>query len=329
MRRWLPANLSLGPGRPEVTWLDLAGIKFEEPFFRDTVLRARASKPPAAERKTGLQPLLRALEGGESLIEPSGIIFHISRCGSTLLGNALRLADGCTVLSEPGPVNEVLLADLSSVPSSSHWEHGDIRGGILKALVHVLGDSGGERRQVVLKLTSWNILLISRVRSLWPDVPIVTMTRDPTEVAVSNLLEPSTWLKQIKNSPKEASRIFGWHENNSLLMSTAEFNARVIGCYCRAAQQPGLMARILDYDELDSAAVREVGEMFGLRLPKRDEGRMGEIFRTYAKDPLGKRPFKDDRRRKQEAADSRLRAAIEQWASGDYLRLRAQSNRRA
>lgn len=79
-------------------------------------------------------------------IQPTGFIFHISRCGSTLLANALKTANQVLVVSEPRPVTETLLLRLPS-------------GG------------ADEPEKLVIKFTSINILAMRQMRTWWPDVP--------------------------------------------------------------------------------------------------------------------------------------------------------------
>ena len=47
-------------------------------------------------------------QGGRPALEPSGFVFHLSRCGSTLIANSLQTAPKALVLSEPEIVAEVL-----------------------------------------------------------------------------------------------------------------------------------------------------------------------------------------------------------------------------
>jgi hypothetical protein len=93
-------------------------------------------------------------------IQPTGLIFHISRCGSTLLANALKKANQVLVVSEPRRVTETLLLRLPS-------------GG------------ADEPEKLVIKFTSINILAMRQMRTWWPDVPCVVVVRDPAEVMVA------------------------------------------------------------------------------------------------------------------------------------------------
>ena len=56
--------------------------------------------------RTGLEAL-RALDSEPSL-DPAGMIFHLSRCGSTLVSRLLGTLPGVVVVSEPAPLNALL-----------------------------------------------------------------------------------------------------------------------------------------------------------------------------------------------------------------------------
>jgi len=71
-----------------VEWLDVGTLRFTDPFFENTVRRAG--------RRAGIAP-------GPG---PAGLIFHVSRCGSTLISQMLSTA-GQLVLSEPPPVDDI------------------------------------------------------------------------------------------------------------------------------------------------------------------------------------------------------------------------------
>src|SRR5689334_11121705 len=123
---WIPTDLCLTSLEPTVEWRDLSGVVPAEPFFRQTVARLGASDP-AGRVHTGIDALL---EWGvrERHARPAGIIGHVSRCGSTLLANALKTASDCVVLSEPQPLTEVLRPRF---PHDLSFEH---RAALLRSL---------------------------------------------------------------------------------------------------------------------------------------------------------------------------------------------------
>src|SRR5580693_7060641 len=106
LARWTPVRLDVSGPAPTVYWADLSAERFAEPFFDQTV--ARWARGPRARPlvKTGLEALA-ALDGGPSL-EPAGMIFHLSRCGSTLVSRLLGTLPGVVVVNEPAPLNTLL-----------------------------------------------------------------------------------------------------------------------------------------------------------------------------------------------------------------------------
>src|SRR6516165_1265487 len=90
---WIPIAINLEDETPSVDWGDFGALRFTDPFFDNTVARWASGKPPPRTVRTGLDALV-VLDQAPSL-DPSGLIFHLSRCGSTLLAQLLRQISGC------------------------------------------------------------------------------------------------------------------------------------------------------------------------------------------------------------------------------------------
>ena len=100
-RGWVPSAISFDQEPhiiPEATvnWVEVGSTPLAEPFFDQTLTRLREATPAAREILTDIDTLFRV---GEVLPrpQPAGFIFHISRCGSTLLANALKTSDQVVV----------------------------------------------------------------------------------------------------------------------------------------------------------------------------------------------------------------------------------------
>src|SRR5215470_4182158 len=102
---WLPVDAVVVDGRPGLWWMEMSGVSLTEPFFQQTVERAKKEK--RAERFTEFDVLLQIEKQIES-IEPTGSIFHSSRCGSTLVANACRAVSNSIVLSEASAIDKVI-----------------------------------------------------------------------------------------------------------------------------------------------------------------------------------------------------------------------------
>ncbi|HEY0801708.1 MAG TPA: hypothetical protein VGD54_12750, partial [Steroidobacteraceae bacterium] len=107
---WLPARITWRDNRPRVEWTLMGTRRLTEPFFEQT-LRSHMTHP--------FHQLLRPDTSIEEMLEWSnslprvplrGIIFHLSRCGSTLLSQQIAALECNIVASEPAPFNSLLLA---------------------------------------------------------------------------------------------------------------------------------------------------------------------------------------------------------------------------
>ena len=92
---WTPIRFDFSGPAPTVDWADLSAERFVEPFFDQTVARWASGPHARPLVRTGLEALV-ALDDEPSL-EPAGMIFHLSRCGSTLVSRLLGTLPGVVV----------------------------------------------------------------------------------------------------------------------------------------------------------------------------------------------------------------------------------------
>jgi hypothetical protein len=308
-RNWLPTRLIRGPVECRIRWTYFGRDGLAEPFFNQSVRRVQ-KRLGAKPRFTGPDVLLRM----EEEVSPSGFIFHISRCGSTLLGNALRTAPGTVVISEAQPIGACFDPSLSPEDSGQMGLRG-----LLNGLFRAFGQRRyGDERALTIKFTSWNILRLALIRELWPDVPCLLLIRDPVEVVVSCLQKPPGWML-FKRNPLLGSRIFGWSPDSIRGMTDEEFCARVVGAYLQvAAANASSTCRVIDYSDINATSVPHI--MLYLRITPaqiRDD-QLAITLKTYSKDVQGSRAFEDDRDKKQAAASEAIQLACKKWAQDPY-----------
>src|SRR5579875_3068811 len=98
--RWFPIRLYAAEEGLRVQWFRRDdGLRFEDRYFHDTV--GRAAKRPfnlAFFRDTGVD-VLYALAREAASLEPAGFIYHLSRCGSTLISNAFAARSDVLILA--------------------------------------------------------------------------------------------------------------------------------------------------------------------------------------------------------------------------------------
>jgi hypothetical protein len=121
-----------------------------------------------------ISDFVKAAEPGPA---PDGLVFHMSRCGSTLVAQMFAALPDSMVVSEPPPLDDVLQISLLG--------GADTAIAALRAMSAAFGRRGG--RPFVLKLDAWHALALPLFRRAFPDTPWVFLYRDPVEVLVSHM----------------------------------------------------------------------------------------------------------------------------------------------
>jgi hypothetical protein len=274
LARWTPVRLDFSGPTPTVDWADLSAERFIEPFFDQTVARW-ASDPRARPLvRTGLEALA-ALDGEPSL-EPAGMIFHLSRCGSTLVSRLLGTLPGVVVVAEPAPLNTLLGLGPDRIDEAALV-------GVVRLVVRALGRCRlGDERRLVLKCSSWNIRRREVLAAAFPGTPWIWVQRDPVRVLASLLAEPPGWLG-LQASPRRAARRFGLDPAAVPAMSRAEFAARALGAMLEAAAIDPARRLCIDHADLPAAVWKRVAPHFDLKTASPVIERMIEESRFYAK----------------------------------------------
>ena len=127
----------------------------------------------------------QALPGGADFGHTS-LIFHVSRCGSTLLCQNLKANGRCIVLGEPSFLSFDKL----------HQDFGDLAEAVLAQSLQAWQRwAMRQRKQLVVKMPSKACRHIARFRALLADVPVAGLTRDPLHVLESLSRNPSRFLR--------------------------------------------------------------------------------------------------------------------------------------
>jgi hypothetical protein len=307
-----------------IRWMAVDASVFSEPFFDSAVTRLRYGSSQA-EHETDVEALIRA-EGAGSFAKPSGLIIHTSRCGSTLVMNALKEAENVAALGEAQPFDVGLRFAASS---SSYWS--DVGRGILSAGAHLFTRSHLARGDTLL--VKWGVgalVNLRAMRSVWPDIPCLIIVRNPVEVIFSNVQPPSQWLVQacsLQNFGFLPPRHdFGKMPNVIIPTDLVSACAWILGRgYDSLLANLDPLCTVLDYEQICPQTVAAVAGRFGLSYSESGRLRFESCFRENAKHR--NKLFRDDRERKRKAATSAIYDAARQWAEAPYLRLKALSIR--
>jgi hypothetical protein len=311
---WTPIRVDFSGSVPTVDWADLSEERFVEPFFDETVARWMSGPQAKPLVRTGLDALV-ALDS-EPTLEPAGMIFHLSRCGSTLVSRLLCTVPGVVVLAEPAPLNALLRLDHSLVDDATLAR-------LVRLVVRALGRRRhADERRLVLKCTSWNIRRRAVLAAAFPDTPWIWVQRDPVHVVASLLAEPPGWLG-LQARPLGAARLFGLDPATVLAMSPIEFAARVLGSMLDAAAADPDGRLLVDYADLPAAVWQRVAPHFGLQADAATADGMLEQSRFYSKDSRS-RVFTGDAPASRPTTEV-MRDAVRRFAEPAYRALSAQA----
>jgi len=300
---WLPARAALHSTGLYFSLREIRPAELQDPFMQETVTRIPA-------RESFVQVAREDLGKGAAGTAPAGIVFHVARCGSTLVSQLLKQHVGLVVYAEPLPVNEILLPP-------HRWSRAEI-----VAALRSLGAAFARhaRKPWVLKLTSWNTLFCDLVTEAFPATPWALCLRDPLEVAVSLVAQPPGW---IWDGEAPAAPFAKLVEPASAGQTREEYVARVFAALCgQAGRLDPARGVLVDYTALPAAAWERVAPRFGLTVDAPLRARMQAAATMNSKAPVG-RPaaFAADGASKRAAATAALREAVDRIARPAYDRL--------
>jgi hypothetical protein len=317
----MPVSVRSGVSGTRIIWIKSGDAILAEPFYHQTLARLQARMPPCVS--TSLEWLIG--QGGDATFrKPAGFIFHMSRCGSTLVCNALKISEDVIVVAEAAPVLELLTPSPPSMLPYPVMRWDEVRWKTLEGILMALRSrSLGENPRLIVKFASWNATVLRLIRAWCPDVPCLIVIRDPLEVAVSNLSANSGWMA-FYGSPDKLKRFFGWEFLDAPTVSREDYCARLLGHLCTSMLRTDLTkCRVIDYDQLNPERLIAIRGFFGLQTTCEDEALITSICATYSKDPMRSTPHVDDRAEKQRRASFMLREAVRTHALSSYLQIRS------
>jgi hypothetical protein len=307
---WLPIGTSWGRGGLCVRWSYFGERRLREPFFQGDAQRAQFKPFNRLIRPlTPIAALAGWLEQRPPL-RPDGFIFHMSRCGSTLVAQMLVSADN-VVISEAGPIDDVVRArqvrpDLSE-DEQARW---------LAWIVGAIGQPRAGERRLFVKLDCWHTLALPLFRRAFPGVPWVFLYRDPVEVMVSQRQMPGMQMIPGALGP-ELLGIAPSHDQPD------DYCARVLARICEPIEQEHARGGglLVNYRDLPAALWTTILPHFDVAASAEERAAMAETAKYDAKMPGFE--FTPDAQARQRTARPATRAAAAEWLADIYDRLEA------
>lgn len=173
LKNWIPYKLE----GDQCRWLFTGDTKFTHPFFDETIGICR--RDPVNRHPQRPFSDLDIMKEWADKIEAApvrALIFHVSRCGSTLLSQQLSLDEKNIALSEVPFLDELLRWGFRNKEEKKASEY------FLAALQFYSARRTGKETSVYIKTDSWHLHFYDQLRELFPDLPFIILIRRPDEI---------------------------------------------------------------------------------------------------------------------------------------------------
>lgn len=289
--------------------------RFADSFFDDTIER-RFRKPfnLLFRHQTPVE-FLDELNDASPGIPPTAFVFHLSRCGSTLISQMLAAVPQNIVLSEPPPIDMILRSNhknpLVGDERRVEW---------LRWMINAFGQKRNiEERHLYIKFDSWSALDLSLIEQAFPRVPWIFLYRNPIEVIVSHIRQ-----RGMQMIPGVVKQILPeLNLTDAVRMPSEEYCARVLARICETilANLPNRNALLVNYTQLPEVVASIVSGHFRVAYSTEEIERMNQAARFNAKTP--QLNFVADTEQKRNEAGDAARQAAEKWVNPLYEKLEA------
>ena len=258
LKNWVPIKLYEEQEVTYCRWLYTGNETFTDPFFDETIGKCWNLPENSAMYKTvSSVEMLGEWSRQIESISPTAFIFHVSRCGSTLVSQLLGLDPANITLSEVPFIDAALQNELKkNNPSSS----------LVKAVINFYGAKRNEQNKYLfIKTDSWHVHFYRQLRELYPGIPFIVLYRRPDEVIRSHQKRRGTHAVPGLIDPE----IFNLDKNEIAGLNLDEYLAKVLESYFTAfieILQNDKLAIAVNYDEGAVDIVKKIANATGIRL---------------------------------------------------------------
>ena len=278
-KNWIPVKLYPEDNGLLCRWLYVGNKDFTEPFFDDTIAACRKLPENGfLQKRMSSTDVLPDWVKEVNVIEPTAFIFHISRCGSTLISQMLGMQPSNIILSEVPFFDELL----------RYGKKQHCMPGILPQLKAAIGLHAAKRnedhQQLFIKADSWHIHFYKEFRTLYPTVPFFLLYRQPDEVLRSQ--QKKRGMQALPNFLEAA--IFGFDEDKIATMQLDEYMGIVIESYLDAfveVLQKDRLAYAVNYHDGAMQIVDTIAAVTGLQISGSEKMLMQKRAGFHAKFP--------------------------------------------
>ncbi|MNX41912.1 hypothetical protein D3C86_723250 [compost metagenome] len=190
LSNWIPYKLIEKDNEVYFEWIYLGDLKYADPFFEETISKCWKHSYNSNPFKV-ITTAENLIDWSNQLIsvELKSLIFHVSRCGSTMLSQSLATSSENVMISEAPIIDEILRSNNFDLDKKSI---------LLKSALVLLGQKRfPEQKNLIIKLDAWHIFNASYLRSIFPEIPFGLLYRNPDEVLKSH--QKRTGMHMIPN----------------------------------------------------------------------------------------------------------------------------------
>uniref|UniRef100_A0A7S2H7V9 Sulfotransferase domain-containing protein n=1 Tax=Octactis speculum TaxID=3111310 RepID=A0A7S2H7V9_9STRA len=292
------------------------------PMFKDLVGKSKCSGKNSKSAK--LSVLKKEMEADpDGTLQPTGFVFHESRCGSTLVADMLGSQAHHLVFSE-------------SAPPSSIASRGPNAHRVLRDVMLLMCRSSYHTR-CFFKFQSINAPRIKTYLAAFPDVPWTFVFREPVQVMMSHLKGSGSHagavcMRSRRSPTAKHKQIIAELGKGSSSVSAEEFCAVHLAYLSESAYEAFTSTStgmLLNYEDLPSILPSKVvGDHFRVPLDAEGQTRMLNVAKIYSKGRKGspkKGEFTGDSLKKENTASDAVKNAAAQFLYPSYRKLAAAS----
>lgn len=298
---WSPALYD--PARKQLSWHPAAD-KPESSFYTEHIGKLKGQLLAALiQPKTLLSVTLRQADFLSNVI-PSGFIFHLSRCGSTLVSRSFALLTQCRVLSESPLLTQILL-------DSSLSETEKVQA--LRLSINLQGRLYRQERHLIIKWNAWDLQFWPLIVALYPNVAVLLLVREPVEILASH--QKTAGFHMVRHDRDQLFPLL----HQATRLSPLEYRSSVLQLLLKHCLTMVQLQRVLliDYSELLPAICGKVAQWFGITLMPEELDSCLQSQAMHSKQP--QLQFKPDTRAKQTVFLQQDRQLIEDYCQNLYL----------
>lgn len=313
-----------------VIWLDVGDYPYKEWKFRYATQNLIEKRGLENCFTTDIEFLKRKDTSLSGHQDPTGFVFHMSKCGSTLMSKVLDQPDTQTIIKEATPLHENLWQYLTN-----NWQNPidltDDNLRLVRNLIQTLGRRRTPQQEsYFVRFRSWNIAFVEVIQKAFPNTPCLFMYRDPVKVMASILNKPTTGLPRLNDSGAAAYITGRSTAELSKMLNDAgglHYFTSFYKQYLHMSLTKMQNTHYLNYRQLNKQNLDQIlRTSFNYIATEEDLPLMQAQFDTYSKDDTGTVRFTSDSKQKQKLVTPAMREAADEHLMSMYQQLEQSDN---